>query len=137
MSSPIPPSVTQLLNDFKAGDSAAFNELWRLYFFRLVAVARRRLQHERRRTGADEEDIALSAFKSFHRRARRGDFPQLDDRDDLWVQLVTLTRQKAIDLQRREGALKRGRDLIRTESELGRNTGAGDPGGLAALVGEE
>jgi DNA-directed RNA polymerase specialized sigma24 family protein len=129
--------VTRLLNDFKAGDSAAFNELWRLYFFRLVAVARRRLQYERRQIGADEEDIALSAFKSFHRRARRGDFPKLDDRDDLWVQLVTLTRQKAIDLQRREGALKRGRDLIRTESELGLSEGGGDPAGLAALVGQE
>ena len=68
-------SVTTFLNDFQQGDSSAFNELWNRYFFRLVALARRRLQHQRRLAGVDEEDIALSAFKSFHRRARRGDFP--------------------------------------------------------------
>ena len=70
-----PPSVTRFLNDFQDGDSAAFNELWGRFFFRLVALARRRLQNQRRLAGVDEEDIALSAFKSFHRRARRGTFP--------------------------------------------------------------
>jgi DNA-directed RNA polymerase specialized sigma24 family protein len=134
---PDPPSVTKFLNDFQQGDSSAFNELWRRYFFRLVAVARRRLQHQRRLAGVDEEDIALSAFKSFHRRARRGDFPQLEDRDDLWVQLVTLTRQKLVDQQRRAGALKRGRDHVRTESALGRSHGGTSYAGLDALVGEE
>ena len=64
-----PPSVTKFLNDFKGGDSSAFSELWRRYFFRLVILARRRLQNQRRLVEADEEDIALSAFKSFHRRA--------------------------------------------------------------------
>jgi DNA-directed RNA polymerase specialized sigma24 family protein len=132
-----PPSVTKFLNDFQHGDSAAFSELWRRFFFRLVAVARRRLQHQRRLTGLDEEDIALSAFKSFHRRARRGDFPRLEDRDDLWVQLVTLTRQKLIDQQRREGAIKRGRDRTRSESELGQSHGGTDRTGLDAIVGEE
>jgi DNA-directed RNA polymerase specialized sigma24 family protein len=129
--------VTEFLNDFKQGDSAAFNELWRRFFFRVVAAARRRLQHERRLAGVDEEDIALSAFKSFHRRARRGDFPRLEDRDDLWVQLVTLTRQKLIDQERRAGALKRGRDRVRNESALGRSQSGADPTGLEAIVGEE
>jgi DNA-directed RNA polymerase specialized sigma24 family protein len=137
MSTTDPPSVTKFLNDYKAGDSSAFSALWKRYFFRLVAVARRRLQHQRRLAGVDEEDIALSAFKSFHRRARRGDFPQLEDRDDLWVQLVTLTRQKLIDEERRAAALKRGRDRIRSESELGRSQGGGDRAGLGAIVGEE
>src|SRR4051794_12622789 len=129
------PSVTEFLNDFKRGDTSAFEELWKLYFSRLVAVARRRLQHQRRPGGADEEDIALSALKSFHRRARRGDFPKLDDRDDLWVQLVTLTRQKVVDLKRREGAIKRGGGHVVRESEL-----AGDAEGapeFAALIGHE
>ena len=131
------PSVTQFLDDFKRGDASAFDELWKLYFSRLVAVARRRLQHQRRPGGADEEDIALSAMKSFHRRARRGDFPRLDDRDDLWVQLVTLTRQKVIDLQRREGAIKRGRDRLRDESEPDAAGCSGDQDGLATIIGQE
>ncbi len=86
--------------------------------------------------GADEEDIALSAFKSFHRRVRRGDFPRLDDRDDLWVQLVTLTRQKIVDLRRRERALKRGRDRLVSEVDLGGLHDSGDAMGLAAIVGQ-
>ncbi len=130
------PSVTEFLNDFKRGDASAFDELWKLYFSRLVAVARRRLQHLRRPGGADEEDIALSAMKSFHRRARRGDFPRLDDRDDLWVQLVMLTRQKIVDLQRREGAIKRGRDRLRNESELDTAGCGGDGAGLEAVIGQ-
>ena len=76
-------------------------------------------------------------MKSFHRRARRGDFPRLDDRDDLWVQLVTLTRQKIVDLQRREGAIKRGRDRLRNESELDAAGCGGDGAGLGAIIGQE
>jgi DNA-directed RNA polymerase specialized sigma24 family protein len=132
-----PPSVTRFLNDFQDGDSAAFSELWGRFFFRLVALARRRLQNQRRLAGVDEEDIALSAFKSFHRRARRGDFPRLEDRDDLWVQLVTLTRQKLVDEQRREGAIKRGRDWNRSESEPGRSESGASRTGLDAIVGAE
>jgi DNA-directed RNA polymerase specialized sigma24 family protein len=130
-------SVSRFLQEFKGGDSAAFNELWNRYFTRLVAVARRRLQSERRLAGADEEDIALSAFKSFHRRARRGDFPRLDDRDDLWVQLVTLARQKAVDFRRRERALKRGGDRRISEADLGSPRDGDDAMGLAAIVGQE
>ena len=130
-------SVTQFLKDFQGGDDAAFEAIWTRYFTRLVAMARRRLQKERRLAGADEEDIALSAFKSFHRRARRGDFPRLDDRDDLWVQLVTLTRQKIVDLRRRERALKRGRDRLVSEADLRGLSGGGDTIGLAAIIGQE
>src|SRR4051812_48584294 len=131
------PSVTQFLNEFKRGDSSAFDELWNRYFSRLVAVARRRLQNERRMAGADEEDVALSAFKSFHRRARRGDFPHLDDRDDLWVQLVTLTRQKLIDLRRREGARKRDHNRLVSEADLAGSRADDGEGGFASFVGQE
>jgi DNA-directed RNA polymerase specialized sigma24 family protein len=129
--------VTKLVNDFKPGDAAAFNELWRRHFSRLVALARRRLQHERRLAGVDAEDIALRAFKSFHRRARRGDFPRLDDRDDLWVQLVTLTRQKLVDQQRRDGALKRGGDRITAELDLRRSHDGPDQAGLDAIIADD
>jgi DNA-directed RNA polymerase specialized sigma24 family protein len=130
-------SVTGFIGGFKQGDSAAFNALWNRYFARLVAVARRRLQHDRRLAGADEEDIALSAFKSFHRRTRRGDFPHLDDRDDLWVQLVMLTRQKVIDLRRREGAAKRDHRRLISEAELAGSWAGDDAGGFGMLAGPE
>ena len=130
-------SVTRFLKDFQGGDSRAFTPLWNRYFARLVAVARRRLQHQRRLAGADEEDVALSAFKSFHRRARRGDFPNLDDRHDLWVQLVTLANQKVIDLHRRERAAKRGGDRVLTEADLAGSFAGTGEAGLAAVIGQE
>ena len=128
-------SIMRILKEFKAGEPSAVDALWERYFARLVALARRRLQNQRRLIAADEEDAALSAFKSFHRRARRGDYPRLDDRDDLWVQLVSLTRQKVIDLQRREGAAKRGGGHVVRESELA--GGTEEETGLAALVGHD
>jgi len=128
-------SVTKILKEFKEGDPSAVEALWQRYFARLVALARRRLQNQRRLIAADEEDAALSAFKSFHRRARRGDFPKLDDRDDLWVQLVTLTRQKVIDLKRREGAVKRGGGRVVRESELAGD--AEDATEFAAMIGHD
>jgi DNA-directed RNA polymerase specialized sigma24 family protein len=60
------------------------------------------------RRAADEEDVALSAFDSFFRRAECGQFARLTDRDDLWQILVLITERKAIDLMRREGRKSRG-----------------------------
>src|SRR3954449_4555596 len=112
MTTPEGGSVTRLIKEFRGGDPAAFEALWRRYFDRLVAMATRL-------AASSGEDAALSAFHSFHRRARRGDFPDLDDRDDLWVQLMTLTRQKIIDNRRRDHALKRGGGVtVLRESDL-------------------
>ena len=123
-------SVSKLIKDFRGGDAAAFEGLWERYFDRLVAMATKQ-------AASIGEDAALSAFHSFHRRTRRGDFPNLDDRGDLWVQLMTLTRQKIIDTRRREHALKRGGGIsIVRESDL---PGSGDENspGFAEIVGRE
>jgi DNA-directed RNA polymerase specialized sigma24 family protein len=113
MDARIDGSVTRVFGRLKNGDPGAVQELWERYFVLLVALARRRLQHQPRLVVADEEDAVLSAFNSFHRRAQRGDFPDIMDRDDLWVKLVDLTSQKIIDLRRRQEAGKR--DSRRTE----------------------
>ena len=61
----------------------------------------------------------------------------MDDRDDLWVQLMTLTHQKVIDSRRRDHALKRGGGVrILRESELPGNNDEADPG-FAEVVGRE
>src|SRR5215467_12351216 len=95
-------SITRLMSLIKEGDRTAAQPLWDTYFHRLVALARARLQGIRRST-ADEEDVALSAFDSFWRRAESGQFPQLADRDDLWQLLFVMTVRKAISLVRHEG----------------------------------
>lgn len=103
-------SVTAWIVGLKAGESAAAQPLWDRYFARLVGLARRKLAVSSQRL-ADEEDVALSAFKSLCQGAVLGRFPRLSDRDDLWPLLVVLTARKAIDLLRSEGRFKRnGRD---------------------------
>jgi RNA polymerase sigma factor (sigma-70 family) len=99
-------SVTQWINQLQAGGAAAARELWRLYFHRLVGLAREKLRGAPRRV-ADEEDVALSAFDSFCRHAEQGRFPDLADRDGLWRLLVVMTARKAGHLKRDEARLKR------------------------------
>jgi DNA-directed RNA polymerase specialized sigma24 family protein len=99
-------SVTHWLDRLQVGDHAAAQPLWEVYFGRLVALARARLEGAPRRA-ADEEDVALSAFDSFCRGAAQGRFPQLRDRDELWRLLVTITGHKALDRLRRERRQKR------------------------------
>lgn len=100
-------SVTIWIDQLRAGDSAAAQKLWELYFQRMVHLARRKLEGMQRAM-ADEEDVALSAFKSFCAAARDGRYPQLLDRDQLWPLLVAMTANKSVDLIRRENRQKRG-----------------------------
>jgi DNA-directed RNA polymerase specialized sigma24 family protein len=100
-------SVTHWIDDLKAGGEEAAALLWERYFHGLVHIARDRLRAAPRGK-ADEEDVAISAFHSLCRGAARGRFPELQDRNNLWKLLVTITAQKALDHRRREGRLKRG-----------------------------
>ncbi len=109
-------SVTGWLGQLQAGDPAAVQQLWERYFGRLVGLARQRLRDTPRRA-ADEEDVALSAFESFCRRAERGRFPNLLDRDGLWRLLVVLTARKAAHLVRDEVRRKRGGGAARVAGD--------------------
>lgn len=99
--------VTEWINRLKEGDSVAAQRLWEAYFLRMVQLAQRKLSHLPR-TVADEEDVALSAFKSFCLGAREGRFTQLLDRDNLWPLLMAITLHKSVDLIRGENRQKRG-----------------------------
>jgi len=99
-------SITRWINDLRRGDDAAAGELWAAYFARMVAVAGRKLAAAGR--GADDEDAALSAFKSFCLGAKAGRFPQLTDRGNLWPLLLALTAHKCVDQVRHATRLKRG-----------------------------
>ncbi len=101
--SPVGMWVSQL----KDGDPQAAEQLWNTYFVRMVKVARCKL-HSAPGRMADEEDVALSAFKSFCRGTKDGRFPELLEHDDPWPLLLALTNHKAIDLLRYERRVKRG-----------------------------
>lgn len=109
-------SITHCIGMLKRGDHGAAERLWTAYIQRLVGLARAKIGGVPR-GAADEEDVALSAFDSFCRRAERGQFTRLSDRDDLWQVLVVITERKAIDLMRREGRKSRGEGKVLRFSE--------------------
>jgi len=100
-------SMTRLIDELMAGGEEAAERLWEFYFDRMVRLAQRKLGSLPARAD-DAEDVALSAFNSFCDGARRGSFPQLNDRESLWPLLVAITAHKSIDLIRRENRKKRG-----------------------------
>ncbi len=110
-------SVTDLIRMLMAGDRLAAQGLWEAYFQRLIGLARVQLDRAPIRV-ADAEDVALSAFKSFYRRAERGGFPRLEDHDDLCQLLFVLTVRKAINLVRYQGRKSRGSARLVSLSDL-------------------
>lgn len=100
-------TVTRLIQKLKDGEAQAAQRLWELYFRRMVGMAREKLQGMPKRM-ADEEDVALSAFRSFCQGAEGGQFTQLVDRENLWPLLVSITAHKAVDLIRYNNRQKRG-----------------------------
>ena len=138
MSSDDPGSVTQWIGALRGGDLDAAQPLWERYFARLVRLAQERLRNRRGRTAAeDEEDAALSAFDCFCRAATEGRFPRLDDRDDLWRLLVTITERKAIDQMRRARRVKRGGGKVSTEADLAASGPDDEPAGLDEVAGSQ
>jgi DNA-directed RNA polymerase specialized sigma24 family protein len=110
-------SVTHWLDQLKGGDPAAAQNLWERYFQRLVNLANKKLQGLPRKA-VDEEDVALSVFDTFFRRAQGGQFPQLSDRNNLWALLIVLTSRKALDVKRHARRLKRGSGNVLEEAAL-------------------
>jgi DNA-directed RNA polymerase specialized sigma24 family protein len=110
-------SVTRWLRELEAGSEEAANQLWHRYFWRLVALARKRLgSHECR--VADEEDVALSVFRCLYDGAARGQFAAAANRDELWRLLVTMTGHKVVDYARHANQQKRGGGRVRGGSAL-------------------
>jgi DNA-directed RNA polymerase specialized sigma24 family protein len=129
-------SVTGWIDGLKASDEEAARALWRRYFEKLVALARRRLVEGPRRV-ADEEDVALSVFKSLCEGAERGEFDHLNDREDLWRLLVTITVRKADQHTRWHLRQKRGGRKVRGESVFLNNDSGFASEGFDGLPGSE
>jgi DNA-directed RNA polymerase specialized sigma24 family protein len=123
------------LSGLADGRDSAAQALWEGYFEKLVRFARKKLEGMPRRV-VDEEDVALSALKSFVRGVERGRFPQLNDPDDLWRVLITITARKAMAQQKRHFSKKRGGGRTRGESVL---AGAAEPdrgNGIGQVLGQ-
>ena len=120
-------SVSRWIDKLKIGDSAAAEELWKRYFDSLVRLARQKLAGARRGM-ADEEDVALSAFKSLCMGLREGRFSDLADRDSLWRLLVVITARKACDQRMHEQRQKRGTGKVHGQASGHRSAESSEPG---------
>ncbi len=130
-------SITTWIGQLRAGDHVAAERLWHEYFQRLIGLARVKLRNQPRRV-ADEEDLALSAFHSLCLGAERGRFPNLNDRDNLWQLLATITARKALHLVRDSARQKRGGGAVRGESAfIGSNGVSKETAGLEQIIGDE
>lgn len=128
--------ITTWIEGIRAGNAAEIRRLWDQYFDRLVRLAGSRLPSHCRRA-FDEEDVAISAFRSFCDRAGRGQFPRLGDRDDLWRLLATITVRKALETVRHQTRRKRGGGNVLGESALLARGGDGDGPGVAEVLSRE
>ncbi len=115
--SPSEHSISVWIERLRHSDPQAARVLWERFFARMVEVARRRLGTLPRRV-ADEEDAALSAFVRFQQAVQAGRLPRLEDRNDLWRVLFTLT-QRVVSQQLRDlNRHKRGGGQVRGDSAL-------------------
>ncbi|MEQ9411387.1 MAG: ECF-type sigma factor [Fuerstiella sp.] len=124
--------ITELLQRVCQGrDEQATHKLWQAYYHRLQEVARRRLKDFPCRV-ADEEDVAQSAMNSFFKAAENRRLSPVQNREDLWKLLLTITIRKVNRHKERAMAQKRGADLAAGESGFARGNG-NDPINLAGV----
>jgi RNA polymerase sigma factor (sigma-70 family) len=96
-----------LLEGVRASNGDDVRRLWNRYFRRLVRLARARLRQSDRRT-FDEEDVTLSAIRSFCDLVGRGELSGIHSEIHLWRLISTITTRKLIGSLRRQNCQKRG-----------------------------
>lgn len=82
-----------VLGGFVAGEPGATAEVLDRFRASLVALARQKITDPRLRAKFDPEDIVQSAFLTFWRRARDGEF-ELEDWNSLWNLLAKITERR-------------------------------------------
>tara|TARA_R110002049_G_scaffold2750_9_gene22392 strand:- start:68919 stop:69542 length:624 start_codon:yes stop_codon:yes gene_type:complete len=107
--------VTAIIRRLEEGDVSASVELWNYCFPRLLSYCRGKLPEHMRRV-LDEEDVALSAFKSFCLGAGQGAFGDIKGRDELWKLLFCIAGRKAGGYLRHQTRQKRGGGQVVGES---------------------
>jgi RNA polymerase sigma-70 factor (ECF subfamily) len=95
-----------LITRVRAGDEEAARELVRLYEPTIRRTVRVRLVDPRLRRLLDSMDVCQSVFGSFFVRAALGQY-DLEDPQQLLKLLVSMSRKKLIDYERRERAARR------------------------------
>ena len=100
-------SISILYQQWRGGRQDALGELIARFWPRLMALANSTLSGRLQRV-SDAEDALQSAMISFWQHVDQGGFDHAMDRDDLWNVLGLFTVRKALKIQEKERAQKRG-----------------------------
>lgn len=128
-------SITHLFQQWRQGETTALSKLFARFRPRLLALAHSTLAGRLPRS-ADAEDALQSAMISFWERVEGGGLKEDLDRDDLWNVLGLITVRKALKLQAKEHALKRGGGRVVSGVELENSPDAESAAGLDLLCSE-
>jgi hypothetical protein len=110
------------------------SELFVKLFPRAKTMAQKCLRAEPLRF-ADEEDVALSAFRCLCAGFATGRIDDRRNEHELWPLLRVIIRNKSTDYQRHEQSHKRGRGRIRGESAFGEGHDLG-VAGICEVIGD-
>ena len=116
--------VSMWIEQIAAADQDAASRLWAHFCQRLMVFARGRMSPSARRI-YDEEDAALSAFRSLCRGIEAQRFPEVGDRGNLWALLVVITSRKIANRFRYEHQQRRDANQTLNESILQPSDGSG------------
>lgn len=128
--------ITIWINQLADRPETSMEMIWHSYYEKLVVFARRRLKEMPRRQ-LDEEDVVADAMNSLFQGVKEGRFPELNDRNDLWKILLTITARKAAKAIRANLTQKRGGGAIRGESIFVNPYDDSPNGGIANILGRE
>lgn len=110
-------SITMLYQQWREGRDEALGQLIARFWPRLMALANSTLSGRLQRV-SDAEDALQSAMISFWEQVGEGGFRNEMDRNDLWNVLGLITVRKALKLQEKERAQKRGGGRVVTGLDL-------------------
>ncbi|MEZ6059151.1 MAG: sigma-70 family RNA polymerase sigma factor [Planctomycetaceae bacterium] len=125
----------RLMERTRNGDEDAAHELVRLYEPEIRRAARMRLTDSRLRRIVDSMDICQSVFGRFFKKAMDGSYDPRSS-EDLVKLLVRITRNRVIDLHRRQTTQKRG-DAERDEQTDPADLAFDSPGPRTAASAKE
>ncbi len=106
-----------ILQEAENSSSQVFLEIRARYQVRLRNYVNKQLS-PKLQTHSDSSDILQSAFISFWKKLGSDTQPSIDDDDELWPYLITITRRKLAKSWRRIYAQKRGAGKVLSAADL-------------------
>lgn len=128
--------ITVWINQLADRPETSMDIIWQNYYRKLVGYAKHKLRDMPKRH-IDEEDIATDAMNSLFRGAQADRFPDLNDRNDLWKILLTITARKAAKAIRGNMTQKRGGGTVRGESVFVNHLNDDGNFGIGNILGHE